>query len=97
MFIFTRQKRVRCAFLRRQLRALANKRRRWTCLRRSDLAPQHIISENRVLYWVRNEVMQQTTILFVIPFNLQSVQVHSANCVKMYKMACRRGLSSALL
>jgi hypothetical protein len=34
---------------------------------------------------------------FVIPFYLQSVQVHSANCVKMYTVVCRRGLSSALL
>jgi hypothetical protein len=37
------------------------------------------------------------SVFFVIPFCLQSVQVHSANCVKMYTMACRRGLSSALL
>jgi hypothetical protein len=35
--------------------------------------------------------------LFVIPFYLQSIQVHSENCVKMYTMACRRGLSSPLL
>jgi hypothetical protein len=28
---------------------------------------------------------------------LQSVQVHSVNFVKMYTMACRSGLSSALL
>jgi hypothetical protein len=36
-------------------------------------------------------------IFFVVPFYLQTVQVHSGNCVKMYTMACRRGLSSALL
>jgi hypothetical protein len=28
-------------------------------------------------------------IFFVIPFYLQSVPVHSANCVKTYTMACR--------
>jgi hypothetical protein len=35
--------------------------------------------------------------LFVILFYLQSVQVHSGNCVKMYTVASRRGLSSGLL
>jgi hypothetical protein len=34
---------------------------------------------------------------FVIPFYLQSVAVHSANCVKMYTVACTRVLCSALL
>jgi hypothetical protein len=34
---------------------------------------------------------------FVIPFYLQSVELHSANCVKTYTMACKRGLSSAFL
>jgi hypothetical protein len=28
---------------------------------------------------------------FVIPFYLQSVPVHSPNCVKTYTVACRRG------
>jgi hypothetical protein len=34
---------------------------------------------------------------FVIPFHLQSVPVHSANCVKTYTVPCRRVLSSAPL
>jgi hypothetical protein len=34
---------------------------------------------------------------FVIPFSLLSVPVHSANCVKMYIVACRRVLSSSPL
>jgi hypothetical protein len=34
---------------------------------------------------------------FVIPFYLQSVLAHSANCVKTYTMACRRVLISAPL
>jgi hypothetical protein len=33
----------------------------------------------------------------IIPFYLQSVAVHSANCVKTYTLACRRVLSSAPL
>jgi hypothetical protein len=33
----------------------------------------------------------------VIPFYLQSVLVHSANCVKTYTVACRRVLGSAPL
>jgi hypothetical protein len=37
------------------------------------------------------------TFSFVISFYLQSVQVHSANCVKIYIMTYRRGLSSAFL
>jgi hypothetical protein len=37
------------------------------------------------------------TFLFVIPFYLQSVLVHSANCVNTYTVACRRVLSSAPL
>jgi hypothetical protein len=32
----------------------------------------------------------------VIPFYLQPVQVHLANCVKMYIVACRRGFSTTL-
>jgi hypothetical protein len=39
----------------------------------------------------------QCIYIFVIPFYLQSVPVHSANCVKTYTMACRRVLSNALL
>jgi hypothetical protein len=31
---------------------------------------------------------------FVIPFYLQSVQVHSANCVNIYTVACRREFSN---
>jgi hypothetical protein len=34
---------------------------------------------------------------FVIPFYLQSVLVHLANCIETYTMACGRVLSSALL
>jgi hypothetical protein len=34
--------------------------------------------------------------IFVIPFYLQSVKVHSANCVKIYTTACRSELNSAL-
>jgi hypothetical protein len=34
---------------------------------------------------------------FLIPFYLQSVPVHSANCVETYTVACRRVLSSAPL
>jgi hypothetical protein len=34
---------------------------------------------------------------FVIPFYLPSVSVHSANCVKIYAVACRRVLSNAPL
>jgi hypothetical protein len=37
------------------------------------------------------------SISFVLPFCLQSVLVHSANCVKLYTEACRRVLSSASL
>jgi hypothetical protein len=33
----------------------------------------------------------------VIPFCLQSVPVHSANCVNTYTVECRRVLSSATL
>jgi hypothetical protein len=35
--------------------------------------------------------------LFEIPFDLQFVPVHSANCVKTYTVACRRVLTSAPL
>jgi hypothetical protein len=34
---------------------------------------------------------------FVIPFYLQCIVLHSANCVKTYIVACRRVLSSAAL
>jgi hypothetical protein len=34
---------------------------------------------------------------FVIPFHLQYVIVHSANCVETYTVACGRVLSSAPL
>jgi hypothetical protein len=36
-------------------------------------------------------------IFFVIPFYVQCVPVHSANCVETYAVACRRVLSSAPL
>jgi hypothetical protein len=36
-------------------------------------------------------------VFFVISFYLQSVLVHSANCVLTYTVACRRVLSSAPL
>jgi hypothetical protein len=35
--------------------------------------------------------------IFVIPFYLQSVQVHSANRIEMYTMPCGRVLSSGPL
>jgi hypothetical protein len=36
-------------------------------------------------------------LFFVIPFYLQSVPVHSANCVNIYAVACTRVHSSAVL
>jgi hypothetical protein len=42
-------------------------------------------------------IMDQSYIHIVIPFHLISVPVHSANCVEIYAVACRIGLSSALL
>jgi hypothetical protein len=47
------------------------------------------------LCWQQDEVIQKA--LFLIPFYLQSVLVHSANDVKTYTLACRRVLTSALL
>jgi hypothetical protein len=38
-----------------------------------------------------------TCIYIAVPVYLQSVQVHSAKCLKTYTMASRRVLSSALL
>jgi hypothetical protein len=46
------------------------------------------------LYWLLDLKGNAEFTYFVIPFYLQSVPVHSANCVKMYTMACRRELSS---
>jgi hypothetical protein len=46
---------------------------------------------------VTNEQATKEEFFFVIPFYLQSVKVHSANCVKMYTMERRRGFGSALL
>jgi hypothetical protein len=48
-------------------------------------------------YEESSEPPRLTVIFFLIPFYLQSVLVHSANCVKTYTVACRRVLSSAPL
>jgi hypothetical protein len=53
---------------------------------RSGMGSTHLREEN----W-------GATFFFIIPFYLSPVQVHSTNCVKIFTMACRRGLSSALL
>jgi hypothetical protein len=37
------------------------------------------------------------TFFFVIPFYLQSVPVHSANCIKTYTIACKKGAHSSSL
>jgi hypothetical protein len=41
--------------------------------------------------------MIAVTIFLIIPFYLRSVSVHSANCAKMYAVACRRMISGASL
>jgi hypothetical protein len=43
------------------------------------------------------EIVLTAHVFVVIPFYLQSVLVHSANCVKMYTMACERVFISAPL
>jgi hypothetical protein len=46
---------------------------------------------------VSHQPMVSSSFFVIIPFYLQSVPVHSANCVKTYTVARRRVLSSALL
>jgi hypothetical protein len=73
---------------------------------------EHILRIQILLFWVMTlcSAVVDTNILeehaasilnvkvfCVIPFYLQSVPVHSVNCVKMYTIACRRVLSSAPL
>jgi hypothetical protein len=41
--------------------------------------------------------IQAYKLIFVTPFYLQSMPVHSANCARTYTVACRRVLSSAPL
>jgi hypothetical protein len=77
----------------------------WLCM----LVPPFLIAANRLqgkvarvhqhhnMYKGSGDKEPDFLNIFVIPFHLQSVQVHSANCVKIYTVACRRVLSSALL
>jgi hypothetical protein len=44
-----------------------------------------------------NVSVQINTKVFIIPYHLHSVPVHSANCAETYTVACRRVLSSAPL
>jgi hypothetical protein len=48
-------------------------------------------------FWTAKESEVRGTFFVVIPFYLQSVPVHSANCVKPYTVACRRVFSSSPL
>jgi hypothetical protein len=53
-----------------------------------NMAMQSLKSECCCSFW---------SFVFVIPFHLQSLPAHSANCVKTYPVACRRVLSIAPL
>jgi hypothetical protein len=51
----------------------------------------HVFKYEVPLIFTVNTVLFYTPILFTI------CTVHSANCAKMYSMACRRGLGRVLL
>jgi hypothetical protein len=71
-----------------------------TVIRGSFLRPEHIVTCSRragIVQWEHTSVdALRKNKSVVIPFYLQSVLVHSANCVKTYT-ASRRVLSSAAL
>jgi hypothetical protein len=60
--------------------------------------PEYVRSIPKVLGTVCYQVTMFccSAYFFVIPFYLQSLLVHSANCVKTYTVACRRVISAPL-
>jgi hypothetical protein len=50
-----------------------------------------------LIYCMNTSSMSRISFCFIIPFYLQSLPVHSANCVKTYAVACGRVLTSTPL